>query len=103
MSTLHTVNKSPFERGSLASALAHVLPGDAILLIEDGVVGARAAATRTADLLKAAMPACSIHVLGADLAARGIPATDVVDGLNVVDYAGFVDLVTGHDKTQAWL
>mgnify|MGYP001765221241 CR=1 FL=1 len=103
MSTLHTVNKSPFDRGSLASALAHALPGDAILLIEDGVVGARAAAQKTADLVQAAMPACSLYVLGPDLAARGIPVTDVVGGMTVVDYAGFVDLVAGHDRTQAWL
>lgn len=103
MSTLHTVNKSPFERGSLASALAHALPGDAVLLIEDGVVAARASATKIAALLKAAQPACALYVLGPDLAARGIPATDVVAGMTVVDYAGFVDLATGHDKTQAWL
>ncbi len=103
MSTLHTVNKSPFERGSLASALAHALPGDAVLLIEDAVVGARASATKTAEMLKAAMPGCTLHVLGPDLAARGIPLTDVVDGMTVVDYPGFVDLVAGHDKTQAWL
>ena len=103
MSTLHTVNKSPYERGGLASAIAHALPGDAILLIEDAVVGARASAQKTADLLKSAGSACSLYVLGPDLAARGIPATEVVEGLTVVDYAGFVDLATGHDKTQAWL
>ncbi len=103
MSTLHTVNKSPFERGSLASALAHALPGDAVLLIEDAVVGARAAASKTAEMMKAAMPACSLYVLGPDLSARGIPSTDVVEGVTVVDYPGFVDLVAGHDKTQAWL
>lgn len=103
MSTLHTVNKSPFERGGLASALAHALPGDAVLLIEDAVLGARASAAKTTELLKAAMPACSLYVLGPDLAARGIPQTDVVDGMTVVDYPGFVDLVVGHDKTQAWL
>ena len=103
MSTLHTVNKSPFERGSLASALAHALPGDSVLLIEDAVLGARAAASKTSDLLKSAMPTCAVYVLGPDLSARGIPSTDVVDGITVVDYPGFVDLVTGHDKTQAWL
>lgn len=103
MSTLHTVNKSPFERGSLASALAHALPGDAVLLIEDAVVGARASASKIAAMIEAAMPACSLYVLGPDLSARGIPVTDVVGGMTVVDYAGFVDLVTGHDKTQAWL
>lgn len=103
MSTLHTVNKSPFERGSLASALAHALPGDAVLLVEDGVVGARAGDTAAAAALKAAQPACTIAVLGPDLAARGIPADRLVEGIVVVDYGGFVDLAATHDKVQAWL
>ena len=103
MSTLHTVNKSPFERGSLASCLAHALPGDTVLLVEDAAVAARASATATAELLEAAMPACAVHVLGPDLAARGIPETALVDGITVIDYGGFVDLVAAHDKTHAWL
>jgi tRNA 2-thiouridine synthesizing protein B len=103
MSTLHTVNKSPFERGSLASAFAHALPGDAVLLIEDAVVGVRAGATEAAKAIAAAMPACAVHVLGPDLAARGIPAEAIVAGVDVVDYAGFVDLAAAHDKVQAWL
>ena len=41
MSTLHTVNKSPFERNALKSCLGHLTAGDAVLMIEDGVVGAR--------------------------------------------------------------
>ena len=103
MSTLHTVNKSPFERGSLASCLAHALPGDAILLIEDAAVAARASAAATAAALTAAMPACTVHVLGPDLAARGIPESRLIDGITIVDYAGFVDLAARHDRTQAWL
>ena len=39
MSTLHTVNKSPYERNALKSCLDHVTAGDRILLIEDGVLG----------------------------------------------------------------
>ena len=41
MSTLHTVNKSPFERNSLRTCLGHLTVGDAVLMIEDGVIGAR--------------------------------------------------------------
>ncbi|NLH83561.1 MAG: sulfurtransferase complex subunit TusB [Phyllobacteriaceae bacterium] len=103
MSTLHTVNKSPFERGGLASALAHALPGDAILLTEDAVVGARAGETQPAKSIAAAMPGCAIAVLGPDLAARGIPAEAIVPGVAVVDYGGFVDLAATHDKVQSWL
>jgi tRNA 2-thiouridine synthesizing protein B len=37
------------------------------------------------------------------LAARGIKPQDVIDGIQLVDYSGFVDLVTQHDRTAAWL
>lgn len=102
MSTLHTVNKSPFERNSLASCLGHAKPGDAILLIEDGVVGGRKSgsfAARVADAAKT----CSVFVLGPDLAARGMKPEDLAPGVGTVDYGGFVDLVAKHDRSQSWL
>ena len=102
MSTLHTVNKSPFERSSFVSALNHLHPGDALLMMEDGVVGARtgsAFAPRLGEVTKR----CSVYVLGPDLAARGMAANDVIQGIKLVDYGGFVDLVTTHQRTQAWL
>jgi tRNA 2-thiouridine synthesizing protein B len=42
-------------------------------------------------------------VLGPDLAARGLSEERVIDGISVVDYAGFVDLAAENDKVQAWL
>ena len=40
MSTLHTVNKSPFERTSLDTCLSVVGTDSTVLMIEDGVSGA---------------------------------------------------------------
>ncbi len=37
---LHIVNKSPGERSTLASCLAHARPGHSVLLIEDAVYAA---------------------------------------------------------------
>jgi tRNA 2-thiouridine synthesizing protein B len=102
MSTLHTVNKSPFERSAFISALNHLSPGDALLMIEDGVVGARKGSA-FAGLLESAAKGCSVYVLRPDLAARGMGENDVIAGAKLVDYGGFVDLVTTHDRTQAWL
>ncbi len=102
MSTLHTVNKSPFERSAFISALNHLGPGDALLMIEDGVVGARKASA-FAGLLEKTAKNFSVYVLGPDLAARGMAEKDVIQGARLVDYGGFVDLVTEHDRTQAWL
>jgi tRNA 2-thiouridine synthesizing protein B len=49
------------------------------------------------------MSGLSFYVLGPDLKARGISEDKVIDGIKVVDYNGFVDLVTEHDTTQSWL
>jgi tRNA 2-thiouridine synthesizing protein B len=101
MAMLHTVNKSPFEKSTFESCLSHVNAGSAILMIEDGVYGATKGTT-VADKVAAAADV-SIYVLGPDMQARGISEDRLIDGIKVVDYAGFVDLVTEHDKVQAWL
>ena len=54
-------------------------------------------------MVQAALPDCKVYALAADLAARGIKAEDVIDGIQLVDYGGFVDLVTQHARTAAWL
>jgi len=102
MSTLHTINKSPFERPSLTSCLDHVAQGDAVLMIEDGVVGARKGSA-FAEALRAKQPSCALYILGPDLAARGMKAEDLVEGVGVVDYGGFVDLAAGAARVCAWL
>ena len=40
MSILHTVNKSPFEKSSMDSCLAHAKEGSSVLMYEDGIYGA---------------------------------------------------------------
>ncbi len=99
---LHTVNKSPYERSNLDSCLRLARDGSGILLIEDGVIAALAGVT-AAEVLKAAQARKSVFVLGPDLDARGLGDCDLIDGIKVVDYAGFVDLVAEHDTVQAWL
>lgn len=99
MSMLHVVNKSPYEHSSLNTAVGFVRDGDNLLLIEDAVVGAMKGGTAESmlDGVK------NLSVLGPDLAARGISEDRLVDGVNVIDYAGFVDLVEANDKVQSWL
>ncbi|MEJ2124572.1 MAG: sulfurtransferase complex subunit TusB [Alphaproteobacteria bacterium] len=102
MSTLHTVNKSPFERNALQTCVAHLSAGDSVLMFEDAVVGARKGSSAAA-LVEAAAQTGKVYVLSADMAARGLKTDDIVPGAQVVDYGDFVDLVTGHDRTVAWL
>ena len=101
MPTLHMVNKSPFERNALQSCLAHALDGDGVLLFEDGVYGAIKGSSVSGDV--EGKGGVKIYVLGADLGARGIESGRLIQGITVVDYPGFVDLVTSHDRSQSWL
>jgi len=99
---LHTVNKSPFEKSTLKSCLAHARDGDAVLLIEDAVYGAMKG-TDAAGEIWPRKGRFAFFVLGPDLAARGLDPARLIDGFTVIDYEGFVDLVVEHDTTQSWL
>ena len=102
MSTLHTVNKSPFATQALLSCINHSLKGDAILLIEDGVYGALAGSS-VAEAVKARAGDISIYVLAEDAQARGLETGKLLGEVTGVSYDGFVDLVAEHDRTQSWL
>ena len=96
------VNKSPFERTALESCVRHLSEGDAVLMIEDAVIGARRGSA-VAAMLEDAMKSGTVYALAADLSARGINPEQTVPGTKIVDYGGFVDLVTQHDRTVSWL
>lgn len=102
---LNIVNKSPLERNALDSCLrlmtAGGATGNALLLIEDAVYAVtrgNAAAAKVA----AAMACGPVYALKPDLEARGM-ADRVLDGVQIVDYAGFVNLVAAHPNNQSWL
>ncbi len=98
---LHIVNKSPYEKNSVASCLAHALRGSAVLLIEDAVYAAtRGNAAEAA--VRRALAEVPVYALGPDLEARGM-AGAVIEGVKVVDFGGFVDLVAQHRTSQSWL
>ena len=102
MAILHTVNKSPFERDTLASCLRLARPGSTILLIEDGVYAALRG-TAVEETLRGALADHQILVLEPDLLARGMDPAGLIEGIERVDYGGFVDLAAAHDSVQAWL
>ncbi|MCI0505679.1 MAG: sulfurtransferase complex subunit TusB [Gammaproteobacteria bacterium] len=102
MALLHTVNKSPFEKNALESCIRLALKGSSILLMEDGVYGA-VKGTAKSSLVAGAKGKIAVYVLGPDLDARGVSKDKLIDGVKVVDYGGFVDLVAQHSATQAWL
>ena len=46
---------------------------------------------------------CEVYALGPDLAARGLEAEDLADGVKIVGYDCFVDLAASHARVCAWL
>ena len=98
---LHTVNKSPTERNALESCLKYLKKGSALLLIEDGVYGALKG-NSTTKMVEQALKNFPIYALYPDVEARGMQDR-VIDGIKLVDYSGFVDLVAEHPTVQAWL
>ncbi|MBF0124522.1 MAG: sulfurtransferase complex subunit TusB [Magnetococcales bacterium] len=97
---LHTVNKSPFQNGTLASCLRFMNSGDVLLLLEDGVLAA-AAGTRCSAMIEQLLQSNpEVYALTADLDARGLKR--VIPGVKQIDYEGFVDLVAQHSM-HAWL
>ena len=101
MAMLHTVNKSPFDRNSLDSCLNHAKDGSSVLLFEDGIYAVLKGSAASGKLEKAS--GISVYALGPDLKARGIGEDQIIEGVKVVDYGDFVDLVTRHDNVQSWL
>ena len=98
---LHTVNKSPTERNALESCLKYLKKGSVVLLIEDGVYGALKGSTTT-KMVEQTLKNFPIYALYPDVEARGMQDR-VIDGIKLVDYSGFVDLVAKHPNVQAWL
>lgn len=96
---LYMVNKSPLLHRNLETCLRVAPAGDPILLYEDGVYAAmpRGAAV---ELVQTALADHPVYALSADLKLRGVD--EVLDGIQVVDYDGFVELVEQHDAVP-WL
>ena len=98
---LHTVNKSPFDHNAFETCLKFARPGSAVLLIEDGVYAA-ARDTAVSEEVQEALKSVSIYALKPDVEARGMQ-NRVMNGVRLVDYGGFVDLVVEHNAVQSWL
>ena len=98
---LHIVNKSPFQTSTLDTCLRMAQPGNALLLIEDGIYAATVGSA-TEERVRKACATLKVYALQPDMDARGV-ATKLIDGVTLVDYAGFVDLTVEHSTSHSWL
>lgn len=98
---LHIVNKSHTERNALSTCLRLAQDGHSLLLIEDGIYAATTAAAQASGIA-AATGRLAVYALQGDVAARGMSGK-LVEGVTLIDYAGFVDLVAELPNNQSWL
>ena len=102
MSTLHTVNKSSYDRNTLETCVSLTTKGSEVILIEDGVYSAVKGGNKAGGIESAAGDV-NFYVLGPDIKARGIDESRLIDGIKVIDYSGFVELTVKNDKVSSWL
>jgi len=93
---LHTLNASPVS-SAFSDCLRVLAPGDALLLMGDGVYAAMAD-TDAGVALQAS--GAGIYVLGPDATAAGV--NKLIEGATRVGMDGFVELTERFSRQQAW-
>lgn len=94
---LHTLSHSPY-RTDIDAMLRGVAPGDALLLLQDGVIAGLAQGGASARLLAPGVP---VYALRADVEARGL-VEQISSSVRLVDYTEFVRLTVQHAAQLAW-
>ena len=98
---LHLVVASPLRSSALAEVLALLRPQDAIVLMQDAATAA-VASVALSELVEPRMPGARVYVVTADLAARGLAAAHLREGVVAIGYVDLVDLVAAHPVCQTW-
>ncbi|MEP5765531.1 MAG: sulfurtransferase complex subunit TusB [Halieaceae bacterium] len=95
---LHAVFTSPDNDHALASCLRVALPDSCILLLQDAVYAAYTNSTHASRLRESGS---RIYALREDVEARGLCGA-LDEGIELVDYAGFVELSVECHAVQSW-
>lgn len=95
---LHTLTRSPQGGADFVALAALARPGDALVLLQDGVLCALTGSAGLAAL--SAMPV-ALHVLREDVLARGLTAY-VAPACQLIGYGEFVALSASHPRQMAW-
>ena len=96
---LYIINKSPSQSQALKNCVDQAIADDVILLIENAVYAA--INSTQSNLLQLLNDQVVVYALTPDLQARGIGLDQCYGGVEPVDYAGFVMLVTEHQPVRS--
>jgi tRNA 2-thiouridine synthesizing protein B len=101
MSTLHTINKSPYAHNTLTSCIKICAECDGILLLEDGVFGATPSTPEADELQNLIQRGVKVFALINDVKARGLEEK-LAQNIKLIDYNTFVQLTLDHRCVQSW-
>lgn len=94
---LHLILQSPIE----TAVLDRVETGDSVVFFENAVFRI----LRNGDLKQTLIQLqsnCRLFVLSDELTVRGIRSEELVSGIEIIDYAEFVELTVAHELIQTW-
>ncbi|PWC09345.1 sulfurtransferase complex subunit TusB [Brenneria corticis] len=94
---LHTLSHSPYHC-DIDALLRCLGPGDALVLLQDGVIAALANSETASRLLRASIP---LYVLQNDADARGV-AAQISNNFSLISYTQFVQLTVQYPQQLAW-
>ena len=94
MATLHTLNRSPSHQLLFEQVLSTIRPGDALLLLEDGVYYC------LQNNLNRKIQDIQVYAIKDDVHARGIPFE--TSDVQLASYEDYVSLTTQFDKLINW-
>lgn len=94
---LHLIFQSPID----PVILDRMASGDVAVFLESAVLGVLQKG-RVADVLSSKLNNNRLCVLSEDMAIRGILEPELVAGLEVIDYAGLVNLTIENPLIQSW-
>lgn len=100
MSTLFTIRESWYQQPWLYERLGHAVKGDTVLLMQDAVLALQSPLALASFTAKCTAYGIVVKALLEDCQIRGI--TQPTNGIELVDYTGFVNLAATHEKQVAW-
>lgn len=101
MTTLHMIASSAHSRTGMSDSLPLLGPGDAVVLMEEGVLALSQPDMEILQSLKERLGTSdNLYVMGDHLIARGLHSD--IEGWEAIDMDRLVDLHCEHDKSLTW-
>jgi tRNA 2-thiouridine synthesizing protein B len=94
---LHLIFQSPIE----IAVLGRINSGDVVVFLENAVLRVLQN-SGISDVLTEQLESNRLYVLSDDIVVRGIAPDQLLKGLEVIDYAGLVELTVDNPVIQSW-